>query len=45
MQTDDFDFKLPDELIAQRPPERRGDSRMMVIHRDTGVIEHRQFSE
>ena len=45
MQTDDFDFKLPDELIAQRPPERRGDSRMMVVHRDTGVIEHRQFSE
>jgi S-adenosylmethionine:tRNA ribosyltransferase-isomerase len=45
MRTSDFDFHLPDELIAQHPPERRGDSRMMVIHRDSGRIEHRWFRE
>ena len=45
MRTGDFDFHLPSELIAQRPAERRGASRMMVIHRETGVIEHRRFSD
>ncbi len=45
MQTSDFDYLLPDELIAQRPPERRGDSRMMVVDRAAGTIEHRQFSD
>lgn len=45
MRTSDFDFDLPSELIAQRPPENRGDSRMMVIHRDTGEIEHRRFAD
>src|ERR1051325_11527133 len=41
----DYDYTLPRELIAQRPPERRGDSRLMVLRRDTQAIEHRQFSE
>lgn len=41
----DYDYDLPRELIAQRPPERRDDSRMMVLHRDTQTIEHRQFSD
>src|SRR6266436_830910 len=41
----DYDYDLPRELIAQRPPEHRDDSRMMVLHRDTQVIEHRQFRE
>src|SRR5438874_8375831 len=41
----DYDYYLPRELIAQWPPERRGDSRMMVLHRDTQTIEHRQFRE
>src|SRR6184192_3028449 len=41
----DYDYDLPRELIAQRPPERRDDSRMMVLHRDTQTIEHRQFRE
>ncbi|MDA7922160.1 tRNA preQ1(34) S-adenosylmethionine ribosyltransferase-isomerase QueA [Verrucomicrobiales bacterium] len=45
MQTSDFDFKLPDELIAQRPPKNRGDSRMMVVDQAAGTITHRQFSE
>jgi len=41
----DYDYDLPRELIAQRPPEHRDDSRMMVLHRDTQAIEHRQFRE
>src|SRR6266446_3425661 len=41
----DYDYDLPRELISQRPPERRDDSRMMVLHRDTHTIEHRQFRE
>jgi S-adenosylmethionine:tRNA ribosyltransferase-isomerase len=41
----DYDYDLPRELIAQRPPERRDDSRMMVLHRATQTIEHRQFRE
>jgi len=41
----DYDYDLPRELIAQRPPERRDDSRMMVLHRDTQTIEHRQFRD
>ncbi|MEM7600251.1 MAG: tRNA preQ1(34) S-adenosylmethionine ribosyltransferase-isomerase QueA [Verrucomicrobiota bacterium] len=45
MQTRDFDYHLPEELIAQRPLERRDSSRMMVVHRDTGVIEHCHFSD
>src|SRR5437764_1828781 len=41
----DYDYDLPRELIAQRPPEHRDDSRMMVLHRDTQAIEHRHFRE
>jgi S-adenosylmethionine:tRNA ribosyltransferase-isomerase len=44
-QLSDYDYDLPRELIAQRPPAHRGDSRMMVLHRDTQTIEHRQFGE
>jgi S-adenosylmethionine:tRNA ribosyltransferase-isomerase len=39
----DYQYDLPRGLIAQRPAERRDDSRMMVLHRDTQAIEHRQF--
>lgn len=45
MQTSDFDYHLPPELIAQRPPERRGDSRMMVVDRKAGTIAHRRFED
>jgi S-adenosylmethionine:tRNA ribosyltransferase-isomerase len=41
----DYDYVLPRELIAQRPLERRDDSRMMVVHRALQKIEHRQFGE
>jgi S-adenosylmethionine:tRNA ribosyltransferase-isomerase len=41
----DYDYVLPRELIAQRPPDRRQDSRMMVLHRAGQKIEHRQFGE
>jgi S-adenosylmethionine:tRNA ribosyltransferase-isomerase len=41
----DYDYVLPRELIAQRPLERREDSRMMVLHRAGQKIEHRQFGE
>jgi S-adenosylmethionine:tRNA ribosyltransferase-isomerase len=41
----DYDFALPDALIAQVPAERRDGSRLMVVHRSTGAIEHRQFRD
>ncbi len=41
----DYDYHLPEHLIAQRPLPRREDSRMMVLHRATQTIEHRQFRE
>ena len=41
----DYDYVLPRELIAQRPLERRQDSRMMILHRARQKIEHRQFRE
>ena len=41
----DYDYDVPRELIAQRSPAHRNDSRMMVLHRDTQTIEHRQFRE
>ena len=44
-RTDDFDYELPEELIASRPPERRDAARMMVIDRAAGTIEHSRFAE
>lgn len=43
MRTDDFDFELPEELIAQHPILKRDESRMMVLDRNTGEIEHKNF--
>lgn len=43
MKLSDFDYKLPEELIAQDPLEKRDNSRLMVLHRDTGAIEHKHF--
>ena len=45
METKDFYYDLPEELIAQTPLEPRDASRLLVLHRDTGEIEHRHFSD
>lgn len=45
LRTADFDYHLPEERIASRPLADRAASRMMVIHRDTGLIEHRMFRD
>lgn len=44
MRTDDFDFELPEELIAQTPLLKRDDSKLLVLHKETGNIEHSHFS-
>lgn len=43
MRIEDFDYNLPEELIAQKPVKDRDSCRLMVIHRESGVIEHRHF--
>ena len=45
MKTSDFFFDLPKELIAQDPLEDRSASRLMVLHRKTGTIEHKHFTD
>src|SRR6266571_3372352 len=41
----DFDYELPQELIAQTPIEPRDASRLLVVHRDMGIFEHRHFRD
>ena len=41
----DFDYELPQELIAQTPVEPRDASRLLVVHRDSGIFEHRHFRD
>ena len=45
LRTSDFFYDLPQELIAQHPMEQRDASRLMVLNRATGEIEHRHFSD
>lgn len=45
MKLSQFKFKLPEELIAKYPSPLRDDCRMMVLHRTTGDIEHKQFND
>jgi len=45
MRTADFDYRLPPELIAQHPLPRRDDSRLLVLNRDGGHLEHSQCRE
>ncbi|HZT22692.1 MAG TPA: tRNA preQ1(34) S-adenosylmethionine ribosyltransferase-isomerase QueA [Verrucomicrobiae bacterium] len=45
MQTADFDFHLPPELIAQHPAPRRDESRLLVLHRRPFRLEHRRFPD
>ena len=43
MKTSDFYYDLPQELIAQTPLDRRDASRLMVLDKVTGAVEHRHF--
>ncbi len=45
MNTSDFYFELPKEQIAQDPLPDRSASRLMVLHRDSGIIEHKKFTD
>ena len=45
MRVDEFDYYLPPELIAQHPLPRRDDSRLLVVHRGGGRLEHRSFHD
>ena len=45
MKTDDFNFNLPEELIAQTPIEKRDASRLLVLDKKTGNISHKNFTD
>jgi S-adenosylmethionine:tRNA ribosyltransferase-isomerase len=45
MKLSEFDFKLPPELLAEFPADCREESRLMVVHKDTGKIEHKLFKD
>lgn len=45
MKLSQFNFDLPEELIAEYPSENRDESRLMVVHRETGEIEHKLFKD
>jgi S-adenosylmethionine:tRNA ribosyltransferase-isomerase len=45
MKLSDFNFNLPEELIAEYPSDNRDEARLMVLHRDSGKIEHRLFKD
>ena len=45
MNVSEFDYDLPEELIAQEPLEIRDSCKLMVIHRNDGKLEHKTFSE
>ena len=45
MKTSDFFYELPEELIAQTPIEPRNSSKLMILNKKTGEIQHRIFSD
>ncbi|MGI6177612.1 MAG: S-adenosylmethionine:tRNA ribosyltransferase-isomerase, partial [Eubacterium sp.] len=45
MRVEDFDYELPEELIAQKPLKDRDSCRLMVLDRRTNTIEHRHFHD
>ena len=45
MNIEDFDYELPEELIAQTPLKVRDSSRLLVLDKETGEIEHKHFTD
>lgn len=45
MKVEDFDYHLPEELIAQQPVDTRDESRLMVLHKESGEVEHKHFQD
>ena len=45
MKTDDFDFELPEELIAQTPLKKRDSSKLLVLNKNTGKVIHKHFTD
>ena len=45
MQVEDFDYELPEELIAQTPLEKRDSSKLLVLDKETGEVEHKHFTD
>ena len=45
MKTEDFNFELPEHLIAQTPLKNRSTSKLLVLNKETGEIEHEHFSD
>ena len=45
MNLNDFDYELPEELIAQTPLKERASSRLLVLNKNTGEVEHYHFSD
>ena len=43
MKLEEFDFDLPESLIAQHPADKRDESRLLILHKNTGTIEHKHF--
>ena len=45
MKLSQFKFELPEELLAKHPMKHRDESRLMVVHKDSDKIEHKQFKD
>lgn len=45
LRTEDFDYHLPEDLIADRPPARRDGARMLIVNRQAGTVEHARFTD
>lgn len=45
MKVSDFNYELPEELIAQHPPKERGSSRLLVLDKQTGGVNHKHYSD
>lgn len=45
MKAKDFDYYLPEELIAQHPLEKRDECRLMILDKEIGQVEHKVFKD